>query len=143
AADLDGAFTPEMAVHLCDRNRGAGSDGVLIADLTAKPVNLRIVNPDGSAAEKSGNGLRIFGAYMYGRRLVRLNEWFDVRLPRDTVSMRVEEELEHGALMIRVRMGPASFRGADVAFAPEADEVLDYELDLEIGGSAAINTVSL
>ena len=28
-------------------------------------------------AEKSGNGLRIFGAYMYGRGLAQLNEWFE------------------------------------------------------------------
>jgi diaminopimelate epimerase len=143
AAELPVPLTPERAVMLCDRHRGAGSDGVLLADLATDPVHLRIVNPDGTEAEKSGNGLRIFGAYMYGRGLARLNEWFRVRLARDTVSMRVEEELEAGAVLIRVQMGPASFAGADVGFVPEAGEVLEYELSLPSGSSASINTVSL
>jgi diaminopimelate epimerase len=142
-ADLPVPLTAERAVLLCDRHRGAGSDGVLLADLTADPVHLRIVNPDGTEAEKSGNGLRIFGAYMYGRGLAKLNEWFSVRLARDTVSMRVEEELEAGAVLIRVRMGRATFDGADIGFVPEPGVVLDYELDLPKGGSAQINTVSL
>lgn len=143
AAELPVPLTPARAVLLCDRHRGAGSDGVLLADLSADPVHLRIVNPDGTEAEKSGNGLRIFGAYMYRRGIAKLNEWFKVRLARDTVSMRVEEELEAGAVLIRVQMGPASFDGAEVGFIPEAGEVLEYDLDLPGGGSASINTVSL
>ena len=142
-AELPVPLTAERAVLLCDRHRGPGSDGVLLADLTADPVHLRIVNPDGTEAEKSGNGLRIFGAYMYGRGLAKLNEWFSVRLARDVVSMRVEEELEAGAVLVRVQMGPASFRGEDVGFVPEAGEVLEHELGLPDGGSASINTVSL
>ena len=142
-AELPVPLTAERAVLLCDRHRGPGSDGVLLADLTADPVHLRIVNPDGTEAEKSGNGLRIFGAYMYGRGLAKLNEWFSVRLARDVVSMRVEEELDAGAVLVRVQMGPASFRGEDVGFVPERGEVLEHELRLPDGGSASINTVSL
>jgi diaminopimelate epimerase len=143
AATLPAPLTPERAVLLCDRHHGAGSDGVLLADLTADPVHLRIINPDGTEAEKSGNGLRIFGAYMYGRGLAKLNEWFDVRLARDVVSMRVEDELDEGAVLIRVRMGRATFNGADVGFVPEPGEVLEHELNLPSGGTASINTVSL
>lgn len=143
AAELPVPLTPARAIMLCDRHRGAGSDGVLLADLATAPVHLRIINPDGTEAEKSGNGLRIFGAYLYGRGLAQLNDWFDVRLARDTVSMRVEQELEAGAVLIRVRMGHATFEGSAVAFVPEAGEALGYELDLPSGGSAEVNTVSL
>jgi diaminopimelate epimerase len=136
-------LTRTRAVHLCDRHRGAGSDGVLLADLAARPVVLRIMNPDGSDAEKSGNGLRIFGAYLHHRGLVRLGEWFDVELPRDTVSMCVEEELGGGAVLVRVEMGRAQFEGALIGFAPEPGEALGYELPLPDGGSAAVNTVYL
>jgi diaminopimelate epimerase len=114
---------------------------VLVADLR-DGFELRIVNPDGSPAEKSGNGLRIFGAYLHGRGLVRTGEWFDVRLVKDTVRMRVEEDLGGGVLRIRAEMGRASFRGEDVAFR-ESGEVLGYELTLPAGGSAEVNTVSL
>src|SRR5690606_2267003 len=75
--------------------------------------------------------------------LVRAGEWFDVRLARDSVSMRVESELDAGAVLIRVRMGRASFDGAAVGFVPESGEVLGYLLELPSGDTAEINTVSL
>jgi diaminopimelate epimerase len=148
AADLDdaGSVAPalrDLAVRLCDRHRGAGADGLLVADLDARPVRLRIINPDGTGAEKSGNGLRIFAAYLDHRALVARDEWFDVALPRDTVAMRVEEDLDDGAVLVRVRMGPADFSGAAVAFAPEPGDTQGVELDLGDAGSAEINTVSL
>lgn len=143
AAEFPGPFRGDHAVLLCDRHRGAGSDGVLVADLSADPVQLRIINPDGTEAEKSGNGLRIFGAYLYGRGLVDRGQWFGVRLARDTVTMCVEQDLEAGAVLIRVRMGTATFDGAHVGFTPQPDEVLGYTLKLPSGDLAEINTVSL
>jgi len=69
-----------LSVHtiaaLCDRNRGIGADGILygplpmeddVAHVASKTFSLRIFNPDGSEAEKSGNGLRIFALYLYER----------------------------------------------------------------------------
>lgn len=53
---------PALVRALCDRHRGIGGDGVL-ERLAAPPgadFAVRIWNPDGSLAEKSGNGLRIF-----------------------------------------------------------------------------------
>ncbi|MBJ7598784.1 diaminopimelate epimerase [Candidatus Nephthysia bennettiae] len=48
---------PELAVRLCDRHLGIGADGLLAFD--PDRLALRVFNPDGSEAEKSGNGLRI------------------------------------------------------------------------------------
>jgi diaminopimelate epimerase len=143
AAELSTPLTGALAIRLCDRHRGAGSDGVLVADMRTRPIALRIINPDGTDAEKSGNGLRIFAAFLYGRGLVRRDEWFDVRLPRDTVALRVEAELDDGALMIRARMGRARFDGAAAGFTPEVGEALAYELRLPDGSTASIHTVSL
>lgn len=143
AADLPAPMTPELGRLLCDRHLGAGSDGVLIGELDRLPVRLRIMNPDGTWAEKSGNGLRIFGAYLHHRGLVQRDEWFDVELPRDTVSMRVEDELDAGTLMIRAQMGTAAFDGRLIGFAPEPGEALGHVLDLPGGGTAAVNTVYL
>jgi diaminopimelate epimerase len=41
---------------------GVGSDGLLVLD---GDLGLRIFNPDGSEAEKSGNGLRIFARWLF------------------------------------------------------------------------------
>jgi len=60
-ADLPFPVTPTRARLLCDRHRGVGSDGILLLDGTS---GLRIINPDGSEAEKSGNGIRIFARWL-------------------------------------------------------------------------------
>jgi len=49
---------------VCDRHRGVGSDGLLEPFSTDRAdVGVRIWNPDGSVAEKSGNGIRIFAVW--------------------------------------------------------------------------------
>jgi diaminopimelate epimerase len=65
-------LTPERIRTICDRHYGVGSDGILIGPLPSAAANfaLRIYNPDGSEAEKSGNGLRIFCRYLWDRTLV-------------------------------------------------------------------------
>jgi diaminopimelate epimerase len=128
---------------MCDRHRGIGSEGVLIADIEPAVFRLRIYNPDGSEAEKSGNGLRIFGAYLFGQGHVQLNEWFPVALVKDTVRMRVEEGLPAGAFQISVELGRASFQGRDAGFAPEPETVRNYDLELAGGQRARINPLSL
>ena len=59
AADVpDGALSERAIVRICDRNRGVGSDGILLLVPTARAdFGLRIFNPDGSEAEKSGTAL--------------------------------------------------------------------------------------
>ncbi len=157
-ADLPWPLTPARCAAICDRHTGLGSDGILIraaagdapvAGAPAPPAlefRLQILNPDGSEAEKSGNGLRIFGAYLHGLGLVA-SDWFSVKLVRDAVRMRVEGRTESGALDIRVEMGRASFRAGDVAFRAlpfdDNSEVLGHRLPLPEGGDAEINTVSL
>lgn len=141
-ADLPFEITRDHVRLICDRHRGIGSDGILVATITDDAFKLRIYNPDGSEAEKSGNGLRIFGAWLYGLGLVQ-QDWFDVELVKDTVAMRIEAELPGGALMIRAVMGYAVFEGDAVAFNPRSGPVLDYALGLPNGGTARINTVSL
>jgi diaminopimelate epimerase len=54
-ADVDRVAS--LLPRLCDRHRGLGADGLLAYDPTE--LSVRIFNPDGSEAEKSGNGLRI------------------------------------------------------------------------------------
>lgn len=58
---------------LCHRNTGIGGDGVLEAiPSDVADFGLRIWNPDGSVAEKSGNGLRIFARYLVDHCLAPL-----------------------------------------------------------------------
>ncbi len=55
---------------LCHPHYGIGSDGLLIDSGDAVNPTLRIINPDGSEAEKSGNGLRIYARYLFDSKRV-------------------------------------------------------------------------
>ncbi len=62
------ALTAAVVRRLCDRHEGVGGDGLLEPRPSARATfGVRIWNPDGSIAEKSGNGLRIY-AYWRARR---------------------------------------------------------------------------
>ena len=60
--NLPAPLTTGQVKLICHRNFGVGSDGILLGPLPSQSAKcaLKIYNPDGSIAEKSGNGLRIF-----------------------------------------------------------------------------------
>ena len=48
-----------LVKKICDRHFGVGADGICYGPLPNSPLNvptMRFFNPDGSKAEKSGNG---------------------------------------------------------------------------------------
>ena len=54
-----------FAQRVCDRERGLGADGLLIALPSATAdVRMQIINADGSEAEMCGNGMRCFARYL-------------------------------------------------------------------------------
>lgn len=57
-------LTPERVRLLCHRHLGIGSDGILEVTASDDRFFVRIWNPDGSQAERSGNGLRIAGKFL-------------------------------------------------------------------------------
>ena len=75
--DWPSPLTPSQIKLICHRNFGVGSDGILLGPLPSDQARfaLRVFNPDGSEAEKSGNGLRIFSRYLWDRQLVKDEEF--------------------------------------------------------------------
>ncbi len=62
---------PEMARAISDKSFGIGSDGILVVNRgKIAKYHMRIFNPDGSEAELSGNGSRIFSTYLYDRKMI-------------------------------------------------------------------------
>lgn len=117
-ADFPFQPTPEAVRTICDRNLGVGSDGILLGPLLdPEGPSLRIFNPDGSEAEKSGNGLRIFAWYLFERGLVEGRE-FPLRTKGGAVRAWI---LEPTAGLVRMDMGVPSFE------APQGGEFIDRE----------------
>lgn len=129
---LDPADAPELPGpdtirRICHRNFGLGSDGILYGPLPSSSAEfgLRILNPDGSEAEKSGNGLRIFARYLLDTGRVDARP-FNVHTAGGTVECRVDG----GGDSITVEMGKVSFDAADIPVRGFTGEVLQKEIDL-------------
>src|SRR5271168_825217 len=127
--DLVLPLTTEQVKTICHRNFGVGSDGILLGPLPAENARyaLKIYNPDGSLAEKSGNGLRIFSRYLWDSKLVAQEEFAiqtDGGLVRSTVY-------ENGR-MVRVEMGKVSFDSEKIPVTGRKREVINEKIT--VGG---------
>jgi len=117
-------FTPEPSEikKLCDRHTGIGSDGILFGPLFhGRIMGVRIFNPDGSEAEKSGNGVRIFARYCADMRYIEKNP-FSLRTLGGDVRVRFLKGKEQ---MVCVDMGKATFQSNDIPVSGKAREVVD------------------
>jgi diaminopimelate epimerase len=121
-------LTEELIRKICHRNYGVGSDGILYGpQYDDGVIQLTIYNPDGSEAEKSGNGLRIFSRYLWDTGRVK-NTPFTIRTAGGDVLSQV---LGNGD-SVRVEMGRVSFDGSVIPVNNETGEVL--ERTMETGG---------
>ena len=125
----DHSFSANEIIRICHRNFGLGSDGILVGPLQTEKADfgLRILNPDGSEAEKSGNGLRIFARYLYDQKKVGSSP-FTV----DTLGGIVTCEVTADASSISVEMGQVSFHSDIIPVTVEGDarEVLNEEIKI-------------
>lgn len=143
---LDGTGTGPPAAGvirgLCHRHRGVGADGVLVADLAGDVPAVRIFNPDGDEAEKSGNGLRIFGAWLHDAGRVG-SDPFPVALPAETVELVVVSSRD-GVRTLRVAMGTPSFRAGSIPFVDADPDAEVQGRSLAVAGTAlGIHLVSM
>jgi diaminopimelate epimerase len=124
------AVTPEAVETVCHRQRGVGSDGIVVLlgpwdedppPSGASPFRLRMFNPDGSEFERSGNGLRVLGAYLVCQGWVGMGEVFSVEVGGDRLGMEVMGKEAGGLLQVGVDMGVARFGLAAVGGAGEGE----------------------
>jgi len=142
-AGLPFTLTPPVVRLLCDRHHGVGADGVLARVASeAADFGVRIFNPDGSEAEKSGNGLRIFAAFLQAEGRLAAPR-FTVETPGGVVGMRILEETAEGVMLVEVEMGRASFRSGAVGLSGPDREVDGEILELPPGAPVGITAVSI
>jgi diaminopimelate epimerase len=113
---------------ICHRHYGVGSDGILYGPLETKEGDFALViyNPDGSEAEKSGNGLRIFSRYLWDRGAVRERP-FTVM----TAGGKVECQVDPGGGNVTVEMGSVSFDSTVIPVEGPPREVIGETLVVE------------
>ena len=123
--DLKLMLTTAQIARLCDRHRGVGADGLLLAEPCASgkaDFRMHYFNADGSEAEMCGNGARCFA------RFVRKLGWQESTLTFETLA-GVIHATYHGEL---VKLGMSVPHSARLR-----DRVKTSEGELEV---SSINT---
>ena len=137
-ATLSGTLIAGQITRICDRNWGVGSDGILlmVPPWDGADFGLRILNPDGSEAEKSGNGLRIFAKYLRDHGHAK-RDTFTVSTKGGRVECRCQ--VEGGRVrVVAVEMGHCTFRAPEIPMnGPDRDAV---SVPLQVDGDALLVT---
>jgi diaminopimelate epimerase len=128
-AELDFRLTPSNIRAVCDRHWGVGSDGILALDAPARAdFGVRIYNPDGSEAEKSGNGLRIFARYLHATRKTRKRR-FSVETRGGLVQVDLHLDLHGDPAAATVEMGRATFKPGRLPCALKVEELVGQPIE--------------
>jgi diaminopimelate epimerase len=127
--DLDFRLLPSNLRRLCDRHAGVGADGIVaLAPSRRADFGARIFNPDGSEAERSGNGLRIFARWLFATRRTRRRSFrietrggvVGVALQLDSVGEAARATLEMGRARFAPRDLPCRLPGSELVQRPIA-----------------------
>lgn len=132
-------LTKENIQRVCHRNFGLGSDGILYGPIfDGNHIKLKILNPDGSEAEKSGNGIRIFSRYLLDQGYVNTASF-----TLDTLGGQVLVTLQDPkGKLIKVDMGTVTFLSDSIPVAGKSREVVDEVLEIK-DTSVRITCVSI
>ncbi|HQU09574.1 MAG TPA: diaminopimelate epimerase [Opitutales bacterium] len=128
---LSGIPTAAAITRICNRQLGLGSDGILYPTATSTPntFRVRIFNPDGSEAEKSGNGLRIFARYLVDHGQASVESPITIQ----TLGGPAQATVFADKQSVRVQMGKVSFLKNDIPLEDEGPnrEILNEPLEIQ------------
>jgi diaminopimelate epimerase len=129
--NIDFELTKEQIIKICDVHFGIGTDGILLKVPSKKAdFGLRIFNPDGSEAEKSGNGLRIFSKYLYDHGFTNKDQ-FTIETKGGFVKSHIVEKRNGKAFIIKVDMGKADFVSSHIPVSFPKGECFGEPLKIE------------
>jgi diaminopimelate epimerase len=141
---LDKDWNP-LALAICERNLGAGADGLIIAlpSVNKAHVRMRLFNSDGSEAEMSGNGVRCFAKYVVDKGLAQPTG-DDLRVDTGAGEIVVRLQRNGGNVVgATVDMGPPRFEPKEIPVAVErTPPVLDLPVLVD-GRDYSVSCVSM
>ena len=131
---------PDLAIAICDRHTGAGSDGIAVLeklDSETADYGCEIVNPDGSIAGFSGNGTRCAVAYLYYKK-----QWTRPELKLETRSgvknYTLIERISEGHYWFEAEIGRPRFASDEIPVRTDAkmEHIIDRRIPV---GDAWVN----
>ncbi len=128
---IDFELTEKAVRTICDVHYGIGSDGILVKVSSENAdFGLRIFNPDGSEAEKSGNGLRIFCKFLYDYGYTK-KKTFTVETKGGIVKGNIEKVENGRARIITVDMGKAVFEAEKIPVKIDKKECIGEKIKVD------------
>ncbi len=109
--DPESLVDPGLAIRLCERHRGVGADGFIVAGPCTEPdadAVMVLFNADGSRAEMSGNGVRCLGQAL---AMSRGTEDLDLVIVTDAGRRKLAirpYDTTAASVLVRVGMGPVT-----------------------------------
>ncbi len=142
-------LTPAQVIHICDRHRGVGADGLMLlvpARTGEADWAWDFYNSDGSVAEMCGNGARCFGRYVQQVTGAKRDFTFETAAgiiaasfqgDRVTVNLTKPKDLRlHQTVPLTV--GATTIHSLNtgvphaVLYVPDADQAMVMQLGAEI-----------
>lgn len=118
-------LSKEAVKLVCDRNFGVGSDGILIGPvLDQEKMYVKILNPDGSEAEKSGNGMGIFAKYLKDAGYVQKASVSWMTLGGEVTVFYLNEE----GTRVKISMGRPTFWSDEIPVTGERREMVNQTM---------------
>lgn len=140
--NIDFILSSEAIKRICNVNFGIGSDGILLkVESKNADFGLKIYNPDGSEAEKSGNGLRIFAKFLFDYKFTSKKK-FSIETKGGIVKSEIIKFEKGRAKLIKVEMGTATFDSKLIPVNLSKKVVFDEEIKVK-DKSYLINCVSV
>ncbi|MBN1531907.1 MAG: diaminopimelate epimerase [Spirochaetes bacterium] len=132
----------KLAVKMCDRHFGVGSDGlILILPSKSADFRMRIFNPDGSEAEMCGNGIRAFGKYLYEKGLTKNKDLsIETNAGSRHLSLKIKSEKVQAVM---INMGEPILRRDRIPMIGKPGMVIDELLPLDDGTRFNITSLSM
>lgn len=126
---------------ICDRRRGVGADGVMLAHPSAvADLKMTLINSDGSVPEMCGNGLRCLVKHAVEQLGLSANP---LRVETGAGVLLCRWELGDAGRVARVEveMGPPTFERAQIPMRGEGSALnVSIELDDEVWSATGVGT---
>lgn len=121
-------LTKAAIMRLCNIHYGIGSDGIVVLVPSVKAdFGFRVYNPDGSEAEKSGNGLRILCKFIYDYGYTKKRQ-FSLETMTDIVHAEIVDEERGKAKLIMLEMGKAIFASRQIPVNSDLPEFIGQKI---------------
>jgi len=111
----EGLDWSKLAVAMCDRHFGIGSDGLLLLlPSHSADFRMRMFDPDGSEAEACGNGIRCLARYAYDNGMIPASaDRISVETIAGVRKLRLYQE-DGKLISIQAGMGEPAFKAEEI-----------------------------